>query len=146
RSRSSARRARPALRRHQRCQRRRHECRRVRSGCSREVGPVHRRHFGPFGKPSAARHTAQPANNPFYAFFLTTGGQLPHWLTSGPWAASIELWHKFADSLTRTFSLYQWNPFNINPLVDIVRASVDFQRLNRTDEIGLFVSATCVQT
>src|SRR5215475_2207986 len=85
------------------------------TGCSREVGPVHRRHFGPFGKPSAARHTAQPANNPFYAFFLTTGGQLPHWLTSGPWAASIEIWHKFADSLTRPFSPYQWNPFNINP-------------------------------
>src|SRR5262249_13472817 len=39
---------------------------------------------------SRAAHGAQPANNPFYAFFLTTGGQLPRWLTSGPWAASID--------------------------------------------------------
>lgn len=95
---------------------------------------------------SRAAHGAQPADNPFYAFFLTTGGGLPRWLTSSPWAASMELWHKFADSLTRTFSPYQWNPFNINPLADIVRTSVDFQRLKQTDEIGLFVSATSVQT
>jgi NTE family protein len=95
---------------------------------------------------SRAAHGAHPAGNPFYAFFLTSGGGLPQWLTSSPWAASMELWHKFADSLTRTLSPYQWNPFNINPLVDIVRTSVDFQRLRRTEEIGLFVSATSVQT
>jgi NTE family protein len=58
----------------------------------------------------------------------------------------MQLWHQFADSLTQTFSPYQWNPFNINPLVDIVRTSVDFERLQRTHKIGLFVSATSVQT
>ena len=95
---------------------------------------------------SRAAHGAPPADNPFYAFFLTTGGGFPRWLTAGPWAASLEMWRKFADSLTQTFSPYQWNPLNINPLVDILRASVDFERLNRTGEIGLFVSATNVQT
>jgi NTE family protein len=95
---------------------------------------------------SRAAHGTHPADNPFYAFFLTSGGEPPRWLTSSPWAASMGLWHTFAESLTRTFSPYQWNPFNINPLVDIVRSSVDFQRLKRTDDIGLFVSATSVQT
>jgi NTE family protein len=96
---------------------------------------------------SRAAHRAPPAHNPFYAFFLTTGGGLlPPWLTSGPWAASMEMWRTFADSFALTFSPYQWNPFNINPLADIVRDSVDFERLKRTGEIGLFVSATSVQT
>lgn len=77
--------------------------------------------------------------------FFAAGDGVPQWLASGPWAASMELWRNLAESLTHTFSPGQWNPFNINPLADIVQQSVDFERLRQTREIGLFISATSAQ-
>jgi NTE family protein len=52
-----------------------------------------------------------------------------------------------ADLVTRVFSPYGFNPLNINPLRDIVSASVDFDVL-RTAEcpIKLFLCATNVRT
>ena len=51
------------------------------------------------------------------------------------------------DLATRLFSPYEFNPFNINPLRDVLTATVDFEVL-RTGEcpINLFVSATNVRT
>ena len=48
--------------------------------------------------------------------------------------------------LTRILSPYQLNPFDLNPLRDIVTDLVDFERLRTEDNIKLFVAATQVRT
>lgn len=46
----------------------------------------------------------------------------------------------------RLFSPYQLNPFELNPLRDVVRAQFDFERLRRDCPLKLFVAATAVRT
>ncbi len=48
--------------------------------------------------------------------------------------------------LTRALSPYQWNPFDINPLRDIVEESFDFARIQQCDQVKLFIAATEVRT
>jgi NTE family protein len=50
------------------------------------------------------------------------------------------------DSLTRTFSPYQLNPFDINPLRDVLEDTIDFEALSRCDTTKLFISTTHVQS
>jgi NTE family protein len=46
----------------------------------------------------------------------------------------------------RLFSPYQLNPFELNPLRDVVRAQFDFERLRRACPLKLFIAATAVRT
>ncbi|HSD59706.1 MAG TPA: patatin-like phospholipase family protein [Burkholderiales bacterium] len=48
--------------------------------------------------------------------------------------------------LTRFLSPYQLNPFDVNPLRDIVAASIDFERLRAECRLRLFIAATQVRT
>lgn len=48
--------------------------------------------------------------------------------------------------LARFFSPYQLNPFNLNPLRDILASQLDFQRLRADCRIKLFIAATRVST
>jgi len=48
--------------------------------------------------------------------------------------------------LSRFFSPYQLNPFNLNPLRDILSSQVDFDRLKERCNLKLFVAATQVNT
>lgn len=48
--------------------------------------------------------------------------------------------------LTRFLSPYQFNPFEMNPLRDVVRAQFDFERLRQACPLKLFVAATQVRT
>jgi NTE family protein len=50
------------------------------------------------------------------------------------------------DMVTRVVSPYQFNPFNINPLKDLLEREVDFDRVRHADAVRLFISATNVQT
>ena len=51
------------------------------------------------------------------------------------------------DLVTRLFSPYEFNPLNLNPLKDVLEASVDFEALRRSAcPIKLFLSATNVRT
>ena len=50
------------------------------------------------------------------------------------------------DLFTRIFSPYQFNPFNINPMRDILKNCIDFEELRRCDRTKLFLSATNVRT
>ena len=53
----------------------------------------------------------------------------------------------FVDLMTRWFSPYELNPLNINPLRDVLAASVDFAVLRAGEcPIKLFISATNVRT
>lgn len=50
------------------------------------------------------------------------------------------------DALSRTFSPYQLNPFDFNPLRDVLAKTVDFEALRNCQCTDLFISATHVQT
>lgn len=54
--------------------------------------------------------------------------------------------YQMFDTLTRTFSPYQLNPFDINPLRDILAKCIDFESLAECDTTKLFVSATNVRS
>jgi NTE family protein len=53
---------------------------------------------------------------------------------------------KFLLGLTRFFSPYQLNPFDINPLRSIVARLFDFELIRRASPVRLFVGATQVKT
>lgn len=50
------------------------------------------------------------------------------------------------DTMTRTFSPYEFNPFDINPLRDLLSESVDFDALRDRCDTKLFLSATNVRS
>jgi NTE family protein len=50
------------------------------------------------------------------------------------------------DLVSRVFSPYQLNPFDVNPLRDVLKPLVDFPALRATSPFRLFVSATNVRT
>ncbi|MBI3512930.1 MAG: patatin-like phospholipase family protein [Proteobacteria bacterium] len=52
----------------------------------------------------------------------------------------------FFDLVTRLLSPYELNPFNLNPLRDILEATVDFEALRHSDQIQLFTTATNVRS
>ncbi|MCC5980273.1 MAG: patatin-like phospholipase family protein [Oceanicaulis sp.] len=52
----------------------------------------------------------------------------------------------FLDALSRLTSPYDLNPFNADPLRDILQAQIDFERLRAHGDIRLFITATCVTT
>ncbi len=54
--------------------------------------------------------------------------------------------YRMFESLTRTFSPYQFNPFDINPLRDILDSCIDFESLRQCTATKLFVAATNVRT
>jgi NTE family protein len=50
------------------------------------------------------------------------------------------------DMISRLFSPYELNPGNLNPLRDVVAASVDFAAIRESSPLKLFVCATNVRT
>lgn len=64
------------------------------------------------------------------------------------WGVGLEhsIAYNYFESLTRIFSPYQFNPFDINPLRDVLGDAVDFERLRHCDRVKLFISATHVKT
>jgi NTE family protein len=89
---------------------------------------------------------SSPARNPFKDLFLGGAVNLSSWHLAGPWGAPFAIWATVTDTFIRTFSPYEWNPLNINPLLDLLDDSVDFDRLRRSEAIRLFISATSVRS
>ncbi|MEM7225164.1 MAG: patatin-like phospholipase family protein [Pseudomonadota bacterium] len=50
------------------------------------------------------------------------------------------------NAMSRLFSPYQLNPFNWNPLREILEQQIDFERLARSCGVKLFISATNVRS
>lgn len=50
------------------------------------------------------------------------------------------------DAFTRLFSPYQFNPFGLNPLRDVLLKCINFDELRKCDSIGLFLAATNVRS
>lgn len=52
----------------------------------------------------------------------------------------------FFDLMNKTFSPYQLNPFDFNPLKQILETIVDFDIVKKLPDLNLFISATNVKT
>src|SRR5437868_9998775 len=50
------------------------------------------------------------------------------------------------DTMLRVFSPYQLNPFNFNPLREVLEQQVDFEKLRATNGINVHLCATNVET
>ncbi|MEM9810732.1 MAG: patatin-like phospholipase family protein [Pseudomonadota bacterium] len=75
------------------------------------------------------------------AFDIPLAAQVP-FLT-----AFNDFWsHQMMSTAVQTFSPYQLNPLNLNPLRDLLERVVDFEELQCCSAIKLFISATNVRT
>jgi NTE family protein len=96
--------------------------------------------------------SAGAMNAAVMAHGLTTGGR------KGAREALDAFWHGVArvsapsgalqlfEVMSRFLSPYQLNPFNHNPLRELIRQAIDFERLRQCSAIKLFLSATNVRT
>jgi len=64
----------------------------------------------------------------------------------GRWSLDYSPGYLMAEAMSRVITPYDFNPLDINPLRDIVAAQVDFERVNRCQDLKLFVTATNVRT
>jgi len=64
----------------------------------------------------------------------------------GNWSLDASPAYLFFDVLTRFSSPYDFNPFNINPLRDLVAAQVNFDNLTRCGDLRIFIAATNVHS
>lgn len=64
----------------------------------------------------------------------------------GRWSLDNSPAYVMMDLLSRMASPYQLNPFNYNPLRDIIAGSVDFDAVNACEQVKVFVTATNVET
>ncbi len=105
-----------------------------------------------YGKMTGGLDGARQALHDFWRRISVAGSlyspakRLPweFWSTNGNSDHSLGYW--IFDSITRMFSPYQLNPFDINPLRDVLAASVDFEKLVQCKCTNLFISATNVRT
>jgi NTE family protein len=95
---------------------------------------------------SRSSHAHASVINPFHALLLESSLGSPPWRGLGPWASVSGMWWTMAESVTRAFSPYQFNPLNLNPLLDLLAGSVDFERLRAQGSIRLFIAATNVRS
>ncbi|MBK8008997.1 MAG: patatin-like phospholipase family protein [Rhizobiales bacterium] len=64
----------------------------------------------------------------------------------GNWSLDKNPFFLAMDVATRFVSPYDFNPFNINPLRDVLEREVDFDALRKSRDIKIFLSATNVHT
>lgn len=64
----------------------------------------------------------------------------------GTWSMENSIGYQAMETLSNTFSPYQFNPLNLNPLQQVLEACVDFSCVRRCTDIHLYISATNVET
>ncbi|MEP5632427.1 MAG: patatin-like phospholipase family protein [Tateyamaria sp.] len=64
----------------------------------------------------------------------------------GSWSLDHSPGYIMADALSRMASPYELNPLGINPLRDLVDEFVDFDKVVSCSDMGLYISATNVET
>jgi len=62
------------------------------------------------------------------------------------WNLDNELSYQMFDMMTRMFSPYQFNPFNLNPLRNVLNNVLDLNAVNAGGQIPIFVTATNVHS
>lgn len=64
----------------------------------------------------------------------------------GSWSLDNSPGYIMADALSRMASPYDLNPLSLNPLRDLVADFIDFDKVANCADMGLFISATNVET
>src|SRR5262245_41487061 len=64
----------------------------------------------------------------------------------GNWSVENTPGYFWFDTMSRLLSPYAANPFNLNPLRDVVRSEIDFDNVRACKSMKLFLSATNVET
>lgn len=67
-------------------------------------------------------------------------------ILTGSWSLDDSPGFISFDLMTRLVSPYEFNPYDYNPLKDLIEAQIDFERVTACDKIKLFISATNVHT
>jgi len=65
---------------------------------------------------------------------------------TGSWSLDTSPGYLWMNMLQRMASPYDLNPFRIDPLREIVARTVDFEKVRRCRDMGIFISATNVET
>lgn len=94
---------------------------------------------------------AREALNEFWLQVSKTGRASPIQrspldILMGNWALDTSPGYLMMDMLNRVASPYDLNPFDLNPLRDLVRDFVDFDKVAGEEDMGVFLSATNVET
>jgi NTE family protein len=103
------------------------------------------------GLDTGGKEGARQALERFWSGVSTAGVFSPFkrtWIDRllGRWTLDYAPGYLFFDTLSRLVSPYQLNPFNINPLREIISSLVDFEHVRHAEGIKLFVVATNVRT
>ncbi|MEL6450659.1 MAG: patatin-like phospholipase family protein [Pseudomonadota bacterium] len=64
----------------------------------------------------------------------------------GSWSLETSPGYLMSDMLSRMASPYDLNPLGFNPLRDVVDACIDFDKVANCQDMGLYISATNVET
>lgn len=94
---------------------------------------------------------ADGARAALQAFWLAVGDSVPFHLellhSLNPHGdGALPLPMSMMLGMTRYLSPYQFNPFELNPLRDVVESQFDFERLRRDCPLRLFIAATAVRS
>jgi NTE family protein len=66
--------------------------------------------------------------------------------TRGDWSLKMSPSYLFFELFTRLVSPYQFNPFDLNPLRDLVGSMVDFDKVRGCGDMEIYLGATNVET
>ena len=70
----------------------------------------------------------------------------PYARLSGDWSLDYSPGRMMFDAFTGTFSPYDFNPTNINPLLDLIKTEIDFDHVHACQNFELFICATNVRS
>lgn len=70
----------------------------------------------------------------------------PFDMLMGNWSLDANPGYIWMDMMSRVTSPYDLNPFDVNPLRDVVEKFVDFDKVAGENDMDLFISATNVET
>lgn len=95
------------------------------------------------------RAGARVALEQFWRAIADAGRYSP--LAPSPWERWFGGWNygraslfTWFDIFSRIFSPYQSNPFNLNPLRNVLQKQIDFEVIRRSEDLKLFISTTSV--
>ncbi|MGI9513734.1 MAG: patatin-like phospholipase family protein, partial [Anderseniella sp.] len=66
-------------------------------------------------------------------------------MLTGNWSLDASPAYNMLDVMSRIVSPYDTNPFDINPLLDLLNQTINFEQVRKCADIDLFVSATNVR-
>lgn len=65
---------------------------------------------------------------------------------TGDWNLDYSPGRMMFDAFTRSFSPYEFNPMNMNPLLDLIKSEIDFDHVHACRNFELFICATNVRS